>query len=283
MAIITASEVAYSYETSHSDSREIGGEPMNIGIIGAGAIAQFLLQQVHHETCSHMRVTSVYVRDRAKYEMLQEKYDIELYTDLSSFLSSPIDVVVEAANVDAVKEMMPAVLQQKPMIVISVGALVDEQMVQCIQQSAYQVYLPSGAIGGLDLLQNAQILGQVERVALTTRKPAQSLIKDSIVTEARVIFTGTATQAIKKFPKNMNVSIVLALAGIGFDQTKVTIIADPHITKNIHCMEITGDFGEASFTIKNNALPQNPKTSYLAALSVLGTLTRMENTFTIGG
>ena len=80
----------------------------------------------------------------------------------------------------------------------------------------------------------------------------------------------------------MNVSIVLALASIGFDETKVTLVADPKIDKNIHQIQVTGDFGEATFTIINNPLPANPKTSYLAAMSILGTLKRINRKLLIG-
>src|SRR5690606_39215010 len=144
-----------------------------------------------------------------------------------------------------------------------------------------RLYLPSGAIGGLDLLQNAQVLGTVTSVSLTTRKPAKSLIEETIE-EEKVIFEGNATEAIRLYPKNMNVSIVLALAGMGFEETKVTLVADPKVDKNIHQIEVTGDFGEASFTIKNNPFPANPKTSYLAAMSILGTLKRINRKLLIG-
>lgn len=144
-----------------------------------------------------------------------------------------------------------------------------------------RLYLPSGAVGGLDLLQNAHALGTVTSVELTTRKPASSLV-DETLEEAKVIFEGNAAEAISRYPKNMNVSIVLAVASIGFEKTRVTLVADPKIDKNIHHIEVTGDFGEATFTIKNNPLPANPKTSYLAAMSILGTLKRINGKLLIG-
>lgn len=130
-------------------------------------------------------------------------------------------------------------------------------------------------------MQNANI-GSVSSVSLTTRKPAGSLIAEDI-DEAKVVFEGNAADAIKQFPKNINVSIVLSLAGIGAERTKVKIVADPHTDKNIHQVEMTGDFGEAVFTITNNPFPDNPKTSYLAAMSILGTLKRMNRKVRVGG
>ena len=259
---------------------------MNIGLIGAGAIANFLLQQLNEKQQSDLRISSIYVRNKEKYEELEHQFGITLFTELDAFLESDIDLVVEAATIEAVQALMPTILKQKPVVLISIGALADEQLLQQLNELAIQykhdLYLPSGAIGGLDLLQNAHALGTVKEVSLTTRKPAYSLI-DQEINEAQVIFEGTARDAIRKFPKNMNVSIVLALASIGFDKTKVCLVADPHIDQNIHQVDIIGDFGEATFIIKNNPLPQNAKTSYLAAMSILGTLQRINDKLIIGG
>src|SRR5699024_10620999 len=132
------------------------------------------------------------------------------------------------------------------------------------------IYLPSGAIGGLDLLQHAQALDGLHNVSLTTRKPAHTLSEKSI-TEEKVVFQGTAEQAIQQFPKNINVAIVLSLATIGIEQTKVSIIADPEAENNEHRIDATGEFGTMSLTVTNEPLPTNPNTSYLAALSLFST------------
>ena len=259
---------------------------MKIGLIGAGAIANFLLKKVNLEDKEDLQITSVFVRDREKYQTLEEKYGIQLFTKLEEFLDSDMDIVVEAANIEAVKALLPEVIKHKEAVLISIGALADEEfsqeIIELAQRYQHSIHLPSGAVGGLDLLQNAHALGTVTDVALTTRKPADSLIDKSIEEEV-IVFEGKAADAIKQFPKNINVSIVLSLAGIGMEQTKVTMIADPHIEKNMHQVEIKGDFGEATFSITNNALPENPKTSYLAAMSILGTLKRMESRVQIGG
>ncbi|MCM3723400.1 aspartate dehydrogenase [Solibacillus isronensis] len=258
---------------------------MKIGLIGAGAIAHFLLEEINEKRQENLRITSVFVRDREKHHLLESNYGVKVYTEIDAFLDSEIDIVVEAANIEAVHTLLPSAIRKKDVVLISIGALVDEELLAELNTLANEfnrrLYLPSGAIGGLDLLQNAHVLGTVTSVALTTRKPASSLIEETIEKE-KVIFEGSATEAIRRYPKNMNVSIVLALAGIGFDETSVTLVADPKIDKNIHQIEMTGDFGEATFTIKNNPLPANPKTSYLAAMSILGTLKRINRKLLTG-
>ncbi|WP_339173715.1 aspartate dehydrogenase [Solibacillus sp. FSL R5-0691] len=258
---------------------------MKIGIIGAGAIAHFLLEEINEKLQENLRITSIFVRDTEKHKLLESTYGIKLYTEIAAFLDSDIDIVVEAANIEAVHTLLPSAIRKKDVVVISIGALVEETLLAELNNLANEynrrLYLPSGAVGGLDLLQNAHALGTVTSVELTTRKPASSLV-DETLEEAKVIFEGNAAEAISRYPKNMNVSIVLAVASIGFEKTRVTLVADPKIDKNIHHIEVTGDFGEATFTIKNNPLPANPKTSYLAAMSILGTLKRINGKLLIG-
>ncbi len=261
-----------------------GGRTLNIGLIGGGAIATFLLEEIEQKDIKEIYIRSVLVRDLQKYAHL-EKYGITLYTDVEEFLDSQIDLVVETATVEAVREIIPTVLKKKDVILISIGALVDDDFLQELKAIAKlhkrSLYLPSGAIGGLDLLQNANALNGVERVTLTTRKPAHTLT-DEPLTGEKVIFSGSAREAIAKFPKNVNVAIVLSLAGIGMDKTEVQVVADPNTNKNAHTIVTKGVFGSSEMTVTNEPLPSNPSTSYLAAMSVLSTCLSQSKMVCIG-
>lgn len=256
---------------------------MKIGLIGAGAIATYLIEQVEKE--KKMIIHAVLVRNYKKYNHLEEKYGVTVYTDFDAFLSSDIDLVIEAANVATATKYLPQLMQHKDVIIISIGALANESFLKQIKNIAekyeHHLYLPSGAIGGLDLVQNMAEANVIHEVNLETRKPADTLVTE-IITEEKIVFQGFASEAIRKYPKNMNVSIALALAGVGFGQTKVSLIADPFIDKNIHTIRIIGDSGTATFSFTNEPLPSNPNTSYLAAISVLGTLKRIKRQISIG-
>lgn len=258
---------------------------MNIGIIGGGSIATFLLNKINKENMPDLHITSIFVRDKKKCAQLRDDYDVVLFDDLNKFLHSNIDIVVEAANIEAVHTLIPSILKEKDLVMISIGALADEEFLKEVYERATiynrSIYLPSGAIGGLDLLQSAQALGEITDVTLTTRKAAASLL-DEEVHEETVVFDGVAKDAIAKFPKNINVSIVLSLAGIGVNHTKVKIIADPFIHNNMHTVLIKGAFGSATYTIENNPMVENPNSSYLAALSILSTLKKLSNRIKIG-
>lgn len=164
---------------------------MNIGVIGAGAIATFLLKEINQSQHENLRIKSILVRNKEKYGVLESNFGVKLFTDLNAFLDSEIDIVVEAANIHAVKTLLPSVIKKKDVVLISVGALADEALLtelsNLVKEYKNAIHLPSGAIGGLDLLQNANALGKVSSVSLTTRKPASSLINEDI-NEAKVVF-----------------------------------------------------------------------------------------------
>ena len=255
---------------------------MKIGLIGAGAIGQYLLKYINGKHHEKMEITSVLVRDFDKYAHLQKEYRVKLYTDLDEFIDSEVDIIVEAANVSVAVDLLPKIIKCKEVMLISVGALANQETLNLVEQSDNRtLHLPSGAIGGLDLIQNAKGLGNLDSVSLTTRKPALSLI-DELPDKEMIVFEGPASEAIDKYPKNMNVSIVLSLAGLGMEHTKVTLIADPNVDKNIHTIHATGNFGEMELTVKNVPLLENPKTSSLAALSVFSTLERLAEKVKIG-
>lgn len=259
---------------------------MKIGIIGTGNIAEYLLKSINENKKVDGEIVSIFGRNQEVGPRLQSQYNVEFFTDFQEFIESPIDLVVEAATIGvAMKHMEEVLATDKDFILSSIGAFKDveflEQMKAVARKHKQHIYLPSGAIGGLDLLQSANSLGGLEEVSITTRKSYESLgleIKD--VEEC--IFDGVAIDAIEKFPKNVNVALLLSIAGLGAEQTIVRVIADPKVHRNTHSVEAIGDFGKMNMTIENEPMPNNPKTSYLAALSILSTLQNRGNAITIG-
>jgi aspartate dehydrogenase len=102
------------------------------------------------------------------------------------------------------------------------------------------------------------------------------------INEDTVIFEGDALQAVKVFPQNINVAATLSIGGIGPENTVVRIVASPHITRNVHEIEVESDAGRIVARSENTIHPSNPKTSYLAVLSAVATLKQILNSLKIG-
>ena len=166
-------------------------------------------------------------------------------------------------------------------MIMSVGALMDiefkEKVHKIAQKNKAKVYAPSGAIVGLDGIKAASI-GKITQASLTTRKAPKSLGRE--VEEEEILFEGKASEAVKKFPLNINVAATISLACNR--DIDVKIIVDPKVDRNVHEIMAKGDFGEFKTTTKNYPCAANPKTSMLAALSAIRLLKSFNETISVG-
>jgi len=261
---------------------------MRIGLIGGGNIGKFLLQRINIEgLLPDGKIVGLYTRNNQTAEQLAAEFDTANYQDVQLLIEDPaIDVVIEAATIEVVKDHAASILAKgKDLVLSSVGALADvdfyRELEGICQASGTRIHLPAGAIGGLDVLKAAKSIGELESVSIITRKPPQAL-PGAPADREQVMFEGSANEAIELFPKNINVSIILSLAGLGPEQTGVKIISDPTVRKNSHSIEATGSFGKLSLQVENDPMPNNPKTSYLAALSVLSVLKNKDAVVKVG-
>ena len=199
------------------------------------------------------------------------------------------DLVIEAASHAAAKEILPKVVSRGvDIMIMSVGSLVDDDFRNMVFEKAKiseaKVYIPTGALCGTDGLRSASV-DEMDEVELITMKGPKSLLdveyieKKGIdvekITERTVIYSGFAREAVKLFPRNVNVAATVSLLGIGFDKTKVTVVVDPDIKSNSHELRIKGKFGEMNCHTYNYPEPDNPKTSHLATLSAISALKRI--------
>ena len=166
-------------------------------------------------------------------------------------------------------------------MVMSVGALMDREFRNKVRKTAEshnaKVYAPSGAIVGLDGIKAASI-GKITEASLTTRKAPKSLGRE--VEEEEILFEGKASEAVEKFPVNINVAASLSIAcNMDID---VKIIVDPKVDRNVHEVVVKGDFGEFRTSSENVPFAANPKTSMLAAFSAIKLLKSFGECFSVG-
>lgn len=261
---------------------------MKLGLIGCGNIGKFLLQAINKDgLLPGGKIVSIYARRAEIAAQLAEEFGTKSYRDVDSLLDSDVDLVIEAATIEAAQEYALKVLESgKDLLLSSIGVMADaafeEDSRQLCRKHNVNVFLPSGAIGGLDVLKSAKAVNGLESVSITTRKPPSALPAGASLKKETILFEGSAAEAIKQFPRNINVAIVLSLAGLGSEKTQVKIIADPDVLKNSHFIEASGSFGTLKLEVENDPMPNNPKTSYLAALSVLATLQNKGTAVQIG-
>jgi aspartate dehydrogenase len=267
---------------------------MNICIIGGGFIGSTIAREL--EKMEEIEATIIVDRYKDRVEELAKICKKVRYApDLGSVLEE-VGLVVESASQEAVKEYAPAVLKAgKDLVVLSVGAFVDQQIWnQCkslAQENNCKLYVPSGAVCGTDGLKSASV-GRIDEVVLISYKPPSALkdveylqkkgIDLDAIDRATTVFNGHAQDAVRHFPKNINVAATVSLTGVGFEKTTVRIVADPNIRRNIHRLIVKGEFGEIECNARNLPSQENPKTSVLAALSAIATVKKIVGHVWIG-
>lgn len=204
------------------------------------------------------------------------------YENFDEFVRAPFDLVVEAASVKAVRMYAATILiHDKHLVVMSVGALSDplfrEEIITVARGQKKKIHVPSGAIAGLDNIKVGQI-APISRLLLRTTKSPSSL--GIPASERMLVFKGKANECIKEFPRNVNVSVALSLAS--GREVDVELYVDPAVDRNIHEIFVEGVFGDIYIRVNNLPSPDNPATSYLAALSILSLLNNLEEPLVVG-
>lgn len=255
---------------------------IRIGLVGCGAIGSQLAQIIQKRFKTRTRLIGLhdFRADAARALAARLRPAVPVLSLCQLVRRS--DLVLEAASGAAVRQILPEALRwRRDLMVMSAGGLLDHSaLIRKMKKAGLRLYVPSGAVLGLDGLKAAAI-GRLSRVTLTTRKPPISLgMKPS--QKPVVVFQGNAAAAVKKFPQNINVAATLSLAGLGPARTRVRIIADPAVRRNVHEVEVIGDFGTFRVRTENRPSPKNPKTSQLAIQSAVATLERIVGSFQVG-
>ena len=262
------------------------GKEKRIGIVGCGAIGSSLAKEITSGFSGLASVSALYDIDNTRSEGLAKALSKNTKLSVQNLkeLIRRSDLVIECASSLYSWDIARAALSKgRDIMVMSVGGLIDRfpSLSKLARRNNSRVYIPSGAISGIDALKAAGVSG-IKSVTLTTRKQPLSFegvkyIKDKHidlgrVRGAKVLFSGSAREAVKYFPQNINVAAVLSLAGIGAKKTRVRIIADKKARRNIHEIRIESKAGDIITRTENLLHPGNPKTSYLAVLSAVAAL-----------
>lgn len=275
-----------------SSERSVGG-PLRLAIAGLGAIGMEVATRIAAGAVAGITLTAISARDQEKAIRNLKNFGTVPEIVALSELAEHADVIVECAPAASFLDVAgPAIERGRIFIPLSVGVLLDHMdLVDRARQTGARILVPTGALLGLDAVK-AVAEGDVAAIRMVTRKPpaglkgAPYLIQHGIsvdgLEEAKKVFAGSARQAARGFPANVNVAAALALAGIGPDRTEVEIWADPAVTRNIHTIIVEADASNFSMTIENVPTEENPPTGKITALSVIATLRRLTEPLVVG-
>lgn len=266
---------------------------IKVGIVGCGTIGSEIAKACVGTLKDKICLSGICDIDASKAEALKRDLGLKCAVLPVDKLIASSDMIAEAASAKISADVLEkCIAAKKSALIMSVGGLLGrEDLLGRAEAAGVKVYLPSGAICGIDALKSAST-GRIDSVTITTRKNPRGLKGAPYVTEKgidldslkkeTVIFEGSANEAVKGFPANINVCAVLSLAGMGGAKTRVRIIADPSSDKNIHEVEVTGESGRIVTRTENVPSKANPKTSALAIMSAIATLREITKTVHIG-
>lgn len=254
---------------------------MKLGVIGCGAVAMQTLDAMAAAVSEPLDALIVLARPGradSAVEILQRLHgrlarEITVVETIEQLIARSPFVVAEAAGQEAVRSCGPALVSAGVnLLVVSAGALADRDVRSALNSASAagggRWECCAGAIGGLDILAAARLAG-LDEVVYTSRKPplawrgtpAQQLIDLETINDAVCFFDGDAASAAIDYPQNANVAATIALAGAGFERTRVRLVADPAVTRNVHHIEIRSACADVAINISGYPSPDNPKTS----------------------
>jgi aspartate dehydrogenase len=262
-----------------------------VGIAGLGAIGRAVARRLD-EGIPGVRLAAVAARDEAKARAFLDSLMQPVPVVPLDALADRSDVVVECAPAALLARIgTPVLAAGKKLVVLSVGGLLDAPQLETLaREHGGQILVPTGALIGLDAV-SAAAEGTIHSVRMVTRKPIAGLVGAPFLRENNIdiggitaplkLFSGTAREAAKGFPANLNVAVALSLAGIGPDRTVLEIWADPGVTRNTHRIEVDADCARFSMTIEN-VPSENPRTGRITALSVIALLRKLSAPVRVG-
>lgn len=257
-----------------------------IGIIGSGSLASIIGMAIGSHLSDDYEVIGIFSAKFENAEKLANKLSCKAYKSLEGMIIDKPDYIIEAASPDVVRDVAISILENNiNLIPLSIGALADDVFYKEVEQMARdnkcKVYLVSGGVGGFDILSSAVLMEDVD-VKITTEKAPRSLNGAPFLRGRELsneytedVFTGTAREAIKVFPRNINVGVATALATTGVDNTDVTIRSIPGLNSNKHNIELKGNTVKINISIESIPSVENPKSSPISAWSVVSLLKRL--------
>lgn len=239
----------------------------NIAFIGAGKIGKAMVSHVLDK--NNAKISFIYNPSSVDEAVL----GVKIVRDLKKDMLSGLDLVVECATPQALKDHLEDILSSTSLMPFSMTAFGDAELLKKAQMLSQtygtSMFLPHGAILGLDGIFDGR--EAFEEVTVETIKNPASFGRDD--KELTVLFEGPTLEAVKLYPRNVNVHAAVALAGIGFERTRSKMTADPSVHTNSHLIHLKGK--GIDFTIHVSSFSDGGVSGKYVPLSACGSLDRV--------
>jgi aspartate dehydrogenase len=277
---------------TNAPARPPSALPLLTAIVGLGAIGKTLVAKLRGGAVPGIELVAVAARDCEKAKRYLAEVDSRIGVVALADLPKVADLVIECAPAAILDQIARPMLENgKKVMVLSVGALLDHSdLIEVAKRSGGQIIVPTGALLGLDAV-TAAAEGTIRSVRMKTIKPVKGLlgapyliehgIDIAKITEPMKVFEGTAREAARGFPANLNVAVALSLAGIGPDRTVLEIWADAGLDRNTHHISVDADSASFEMTIRN-VPSENPRTGKITPLSVIAALRKLGAPLRVG-
>ncbi len=264
-----------------------------VGIGGLGTVGFEVARRIDGGEIDGLTLCAVSARDHARARERIAGFRAPVDVVAAGELAEHADIVVESAPAAVFREIAePVVRAGKILVAISAGALLDHaDLIETARATGAQIVVPSGAVMGLDAVRGAAESG-IESVTMVTRKPPRGLAGAPYLVEHGIevdrldaplkVFEGSAREAARGFPANVNVAAALGLAGIGPERTRLEIWADPGVIRNTHEIRLEAETVRFHLRIENVPSRENPRTGRSVAPSVIAALRRFVAPLVVG-
>ena len=252
---------------------------MKLALIGFGGLGSIVAAHLARDT--DVTFVAVAARERQRAAVEAVLGPVAVVNTPAALLALKPELVIECASHEAFRHYAEPVLRSGiDLLAVSVGVLADApyraHLLEVAAESGASLQIPAGAIGAIDVIAAARHAGLTE-VAYVTRKnaklwagtPAEGMIDLAAAKEATLFFDDTAERAAMIFTEKANVTATLALAGIGFEETRVRFWVDPAVTQSVHHIEASGACGSLTIDMGNNTAAPDNRASLQTAMSIV--------------
>lgn len=251
-------------------------------IVGCGRLGTIVAEAVARGLLPEYELVGLQSRTFARAEALAEALAGEgvackACRTLEELWDLKPDFLVEAASPAAMRALtIPTLERGCSIVTLSIGAFADEafyqEVMQVARRTGERVYCASGATGGFDVLRTATLMGGATATFFNEKGPnglkGTPVYEEGLLQEQRVVFRGTATEAIAQFPTRVNVTVAASRASVGPEQMQVEMQSSPYFRGDTQRVEIRNPQVRAVVDVYS-ATPE------IAAWSVVAVLQRI--------